>query len=952
MNRILFLLLSTVCIWTRAECSDVDPLAGPDSISEVKWIFAPPADNPPSNAFLRLSFNIDKPVRRAYFYTFREKWKGTWLDGKNLKLKAWPTFRNFRGHVKGDGLDITEFMTIGEHVLSFHVCKWEKGCFGMILRGEIEFEDGEKRTLLSTAKQFKASSAEEPGWKDPGFDASHWCEAWEEGDVRLTPWSRYGDVIRIYASPSEVEKYRQFQLAAGGLFPEKMLLSEPDSPNAKVVYSGDVPGIETNGRIIPPYAFMEVCLEPGKPFNDAVRNARKSGIPILGIERFNRAKYTAEDGTLNFEPFDLGIRRILALYPEARFFLYYRNGTGLPPNWAKENRDELAGFAVKSSDKSTSNYSGNPEIPSFASEVYRAQERAFWMSFGSFARSKPWGRRILGVHCGFGGSGDGMPCGANAMPDTGKRMTEAFRRWLMDKYPTDEALQKAWGNDSVTRSTACVPDASARPGSGLYIRNLADPRDRMVADYYDCYHSTFESFMIGFGKTIKSALPGCLAGTYFGYTVLGYSPEGNTARIGEILKSPYIDYFYATTRGYNLTDGLIRQIPALCRKYGKFTSIEGDVRPHNADGTAAEKWKCKTPQETRSTVGKYVSNALMFGCGWQAVDFGTHARLQWLDTPEAMETMAAGVKLWHERWREGCEPEPNDIAVVFDPDQVWKQGHPDRKKTEILANNIATYPMQTLNFSGYSYDLLTPELYVTSSTDYKAVVFLNLFETTPNMRKAIKSKTDKNGVTAVWCFAPGIATPEGYSAAAMTDLTGIELDYSCNMRTFETVDASGGSLFAGELHGTYKKWSDAPRVYSKDFRAETFSTWKDDGTAAFVRKRLPGGGVSVFAGLPIHDVRIWSKIFSGAGAHAFTTPGFYVRKSAGLLSVFSWRGGRMPPESRVQEKFMDVSGRVKVSLKKQYKKVTDVFTGEVVARNADVLFLESEFPRLWLLKTE
>ena len=60
----------------------------------------------------------------------------------------------------------------------------------------------------------------------------------------------------------------------------------------------------------------------------------------------------------------------------------------------------------------------------------------------------------------------------------------------------------------------------------------------------------------------------------------------------------------------------------------------------------------------------------------------------------------------------------------------------------------------------------------------------------------------------------------------------------------------------------------------------------------------------------------------------------------------------MPPESRVQEKFMDVSGRVKVGLKKQYKKVTDVFTGEVVARNADVLFLESEFPRLWLLKTE
>ena len=60
----------------------------------------------------------------------------------------------------------------------------------------------------------------------------------------------------------------------------------------------------------------------------------------------------------------------------------------------------------------------------------------------------------------------------------------------------------------------------------------------------------------------------------------------------------------------------------------------------------------------------------------------------------------------------------------------------------------------------------------------------------------------------------------------------------------------------------------------------------------------------------------------------------------------------MPPESIVQEKFMDVSGKVKVRLEKRYKTITDVFTGEIVARNTDVFFLESATPRLWLLKTE
>ena len=54
------------------------------------------------------------------------------------------------------------------------------------------------------------------------------------------------------------------------------------------------------------------------------------------------------------------------------------------------------------------------------------------------------------VHCGFGGSGDGMPCGCHTMPGTGKRMTERFRDFLRTKYATDGALQKAWADEAVS----------------------------------------------------------------------------------------------------------------------------------------------------------------------------------------------------------------------------------------------------------------------------------------------------------------------------------------------------------------------------------------------------------------------------------------------------------------------------------------------------------------------
>ncbi len=52
-----------------------------ESFTETKWIYAPPAADPPSNAYLRLAFDVTKPVETAYVYACREKSKGAWLDG-------------------------------------------------------------------------------------------------------------------------------------------------------------------------------------------------------------------------------------------------------------------------------------------------------------------------------------------------------------------------------------------------------------------------------------------------------------------------------------------------------------------------------------------------------------------------------------------------------------------------------------------------------------------------------------------------------------------------------------------------------------------------------------------------------------------------------------------------------------------------------------------------------
>ncbi len=936
----------------------VQPAPVPDRVSEARWIYCGPEDDFPTSVCARLAFEIDRPVRRAWFHSFRERGTGVWLNGTPLNCTLWPEFKSMRGHVRGTGADITKRVVPGKNVLAFklgyrrnlkrpdrsHTC-------GIILRGAVEFEDGKVLQLVSTPEQIKVSATEPAGWREIAFDDSDWQPGFDNGDATMIPWARYSDVMRQYATESEYAAYQEFLRTGGGAFPEAKLRAEPDSPNAKVVFSGRLPGIETNGKVIPPYAFMEIGLTPSARNDAIVRHASERGIHLFGLDRFLRGKYEAEDGTYDFRQFDGGIRRILAVDPEARFLLYYRNGAQMPVGWVEKHPDELAGYAVAAPGrKDIGDYSGNPDVPSFASRLYRDEERRFWKAFGDYVRQQPWGRRIIGIHCGYGGSGDGMPAGANKMPDTGKRMTEAFRRFLQAKYPTDAALQAAWGVPTVTRQTAGVPAARERMGSGLFVQDLADPRDRMVADYYDCYTRELESFMIEFAQSIKAALPGCLAGAYFGYTILAYSPEGNTSRIDRLLQCPEFDYFYCTSLGYNLTCGIPRCLPELCRRYGKFCSVEGDVRPHTAIGYGGEQqWCCRTPAETRATFGKFVANALVSGLGWQAVDFGqaqSGLGMWWHDCPEALETMGAGVAEWHRRWRQGASDESaNEVAVVFDMDSPWRDGHADRDLTEVMVHNLVNYPLQTLNLSGYPWDLLSVDGYAKSPHPYRAVVFLNTLAASPELRAAAR-KARGERATAVWCYAPGLRGPTGYCQPEMEAMTGLRFGIRREPCVFTAV---GPELKLSRFQ-TPNKFVDAPRLFVTDSEARATSRWQDDGTVASAEKRLADGSTAVFFGMTPHEPEVWARIFAAAGCTPVTTNGFYVARHGELLEVFSGKGGLLHYGVNAQRGKLSQAGEVEVRYGDGASTVTDVFSGERYPVVDGQVQLKSELPRTWLLR--
>ena len=917
--------------------------AMPKSVSRAQWLWAEPSGDPPTNAYLRLKFEVDGAVKKAWFYQFRDKRGSFYFNGKGVNPVLFPDQRdNFYGHVKGSGVDLAPLVRQGENVIAIELGRTAAGCYGIMLRGEVEFEDGRRITLISSPDMVKGSPVEVAGWKDPGFDDSSWKPAYSQGDVRTTPWAVYGDVPRAFMLPDEYARYRESLLAG---FPEERLLSEPEFTYARVVYSGDTPGISINGgRPIPPDRLTSVSVVHSDAQDEALARGRKAGIPAFEIGVGHT--FVRGDGSFDFSALDLAVRHYLSIWPEAYIYIAYALKQMGFVKWVNSHPDECVGFAVDRPGRTSwGDYSGAPKVPSFASKAYRAEVRKFVLALGEYCRAQPWGRRVLGMHDGYGGSGDGMPYGCHSMPDTGKRMTEAFRGFLAEKYGTDEALRKAWGDGEVTLASATVPDKVARYGSGAFLRDLGDPRDVRRADYLEAYHREFNAYTLDFCKAVKEAFPGRLAGAYYGYVILSYDPEGSTARFEELLASPYVDYMKATTRGYNLTDGLHRQLHSVFRRYGKLASIEGDVRTHLAlaPGQGEARWCCRTPEETRSTVAKFVMNARVSGCAWHIVDFGRN-NLKWFNCPEAMEPIAASLRVWKENFA-SPPARAADVAVIFDVDQVWREGPPEHPRTYMYQDNLVTFPLQTLNFSGYAYDMLAPADYVASPKPYRAVVFLNTCYDTPALRAAA-AKARRDGSTSVWCATPGLSTPAGYSEKSMRELTGIDLRFSREARPFSAKGAGGGY----EPFLVRSGWKESPRVYAADAAAETMAAWADDGTAAFARKRLADGTRSVFLGMPYNRSEQWAALLKSAGCHAFTPPGFYVRRDSRHLMVFSGKDGTVPPESKVMTGQMSQAGRVEVVLERPCAVVRDELTGETVAENAERFTLSADKPRVWFLE--
>ena len=121
---------------------------------------------------------------------------------------------------------------------------------------------------------------------------------------------------------------------------------------------------------------------------------------------------------------------------------------------------------------------------SLASELWRREAGEKVREFCHRLARHREGKAVVGLHIAGGVYGEWHPWGfIKSEPDVSAPMQQAFRKWLKNKYQSDENLQAAWGDKRITLANATVPDSSERRccADGFFRNPVLE---QMVIDFY------------------------------------------------------------------------------------------------------------------------------------------------------------------------------------------------------------------------------------------------------------------------------------------------------------------------------------------------------------------------------------------------------------------------------------------------------------------------------------
>jgi hypothetical protein len=224
-----------------------------------------------------------------------------------------------------------------------------------------------------------------------------------------------------------------------------------------------------------------------------------------------------------------------------------------------------------------------------------------------------------------------------------------------------------------------------------------------------------------------------------------------------------------------------------------------------------------------------------------------------------------------------------EVALVCDLESMYYsryQGSPFRQALYYGAYNEAG--RMGAPFEMYlAEDLKDPRM-----PDYKLYVFMNQFHADKDTGAAIARKIRRNNAVAVWCYAPGYISPDGFSAETMRDLTGMQTTASTSEQKLQMTSTAEASPITQYFTGS-KPYMLGPVFKVDDPAAEVLAS-TEFGPALAVRQFQDWR--SVYCLMPL-DHALLTGLCEYAGAHVYCKSGDVFTANSGYLMLHTTTAG-------------------------------------------------------------
>lgn len=588
-----------------------------------------------------------------------------------------------------------------------------------------------------------------------------------------------------------------------------------------------------------------------------VAKAAAAGIALIGFNVRLDWLGSAEDAANTID-------RFCNANPDAYFYL--RVWIGGNAEWMKAHPDECVTVADVNGELKQIGY------VSPASVLWREESRKMLQERLKQIVEGPHGDHFIGVGLENLQTAEWFYPSHEGFWDYSSCNLKAFRVWLKQKYKKEPALQKAWGNSSVTFETVSFPTPEQRDAAAW--GPFRDPvKHRPAMDMERFQHELVADTIAYFAKAVKETTQGrSLVGVFYGYTMelnnngpRALTQSGHLAldrlldcRDVDILMAP-VSYFERKAGQPGHFHSLIDSIAL----HGKLFVAEEDMYTHLAQeppsGVIAPGWdqRAQSPGETLAVAWRDFGNVLTHGCGISFFDLLSDGRWSdetfWRSVPLMRRLMAEA------RGFKGFQPE---VAFVVDENAV------QHMKTD-------TYPLLIHSLSWWRAELDrlgTPVGYFLQSDlemlpdSVKVVILADAFSVSREDRRLL-NKMFSQGKTVVFNYAPDIVGPDGIDLNRIKALTGMAVEAKSDDVPMTLVSEFSGEEMVVDPQG----WR--PRLVVTEKGVDVVTRYRDTKEVCAAACKA-GNGVSVYTAVPRLPVRVFREICRRAGVHLYRdTPG-------------------------------------------------------------------------------